>query len=319
MIITLTANPAVDQTMWIDRLVRGAGHRARESQLDPAGKGINASRMVHRLGSPTIAFGFLAGETGDLIERALASERVPYHFMRVPGTTRINVNVLDDETGATTVFYGKGPKVTLADVSELTGLLGFWLQAGRVLVLAGSLPPGVPHDVYAEWTHLAHARGAKVIVDADGDVFSTAIAAEPDVIKPNIPEAEMLLGRKLAGLESILDAARELEGRGVGAVVISMGAEGLVCAARGRTWRVTPPRVERRSTIGSGDSLVAGIAVALARGDDISAGLRLGTAAGAATAMTPGTMLGMASQVAMLEPGVTVEPIGDRDAELIQP
>ncbi|HVO30325.1 MAG TPA: 1-phosphofructokinase [bacterium] len=318
MIVTVTPNPAVDQTLWVSRLVPGSGHRARESQFDPAGKGINVSRMVHRLGWPTIAFGFGAGETGLLIEHKLAAERVPFHFVHVAGTTRVNVNVVEDTTGQTTVFYGVGPTVAPVDATDLRGLMEFWLQAGRVLVLAGSLPPGLPHDSYAEWTRFAHARGAKVIVDADGDVLSTAISACPDVIKPNVAEAEVLLKRSLRTEAEIVDAARELEGRGIGAVVISRGAEGLVCASRGRTWRVLPPQVERKSTIGSGDSLVAGIAVALARGEDAVAGLALGTAAGAATAMTAGTALGLASEIDELLPRVRVEPIADPEQPLLE-
>ncbi|HET8656272.1 MAG TPA: 1-phosphofructokinase [Longimicrobiaceae bacterium] len=310
MILTLTLNPAVDQTIVLERLRDGEVNRFREQQLDPAGKGINASRMVHRLGWPTIAFGFLAGEVGHLVERALESEGVQSHFVRVPGQTRINTTVVERASVRTTCFYGPGPLVGREHLTTLWEMLRFWLQAGRVLVLAGSLPPGAPDDTYAAYVRLAHAAGVKVILDAAGEALRLGAEAGPDLIKPNASEAAELLGRPLTDEAAVLEGARDLAARGIPHVVISRGAEGAVCVSDdGNAWRVEPPEVELRSTIGSGDSLVAGLAVALARGDPIPAGLRLGAAAGAATAATPGTRLGDEAQVRDLLPRVRVESL----------
>lgn len=308
MIVSLTLNPAVDQTASIDRLTPGSVHRVRETHIDPAGKGINVSRMVHRLGWPTIAFGFLAGETGNIVRSALEGEGVPAHFVPVPGQTRINVTLVDD-AGTASSFYAPGPDVPEAALASLRGLLRFWLQAGRVLVLAGSLPPGVPTDIYPDLVRSARARGVKVLLDADGEAFRSGLAAGPDLVKPNVGEAERLLGRNLDRDADVVTAARELAARGIETVIISMGARGAICVHRDRTFRIDPPIVERRSTVGSGDAMVAGIAVALARGDDIESGLRLGTAAGAATAMSTGTALGTAEDVARLLPGVRIEAV----------
>lgn len=308
MIVTLTPNPAVDQTLWIDRLEPGTVHRVLEAQVDPAGKGINVSRMAHRLGWPTIAFGFLAGDTGNIVEKALEAEGVQHHFVRVPGQTRINVTVVDGQ-GAATSFFGAGTLVPAGAVSALDDLLRFWLQGGRVLVLAGSLPPGLPEDTYATYVRAARERGLTVILDADGAALRHGAAAGPDLIKPNVVEAERLLGRKLPDVEAVVLGARELIERGVGAVIVSMGADGAICARGSSTWRIRPPEVERRSTVGSGDAMVAGLAVALARGDGMEEGLRLGTAAGAATAMTAGTALGTAADVATVLGRVRIEVI----------
>ncbi|HEX7117821.1 MAG TPA: 1-phosphofructokinase [Longimicrobiales bacterium] len=310
MIITLTLNPAVDQTVFLDRLVPGEVNRFRESQLDPAGKGINASRMAHRLGWPTVAFGFLAGEVGHIVEKALDDEGVQRHFVRVGGRTRINVTIVEESSERSTSLNGPGPSVDHAHIETLTGLLRFWLPAARVLVLAGSLPPGVPDDIYAHYIRLAHSHGVKAVLDAAGDPLRLGVEAKPDVIKPNAAEAEALLGRELPDSQAIVDGARELSAQGVDAVVLSMGGAGAVCVQGERAWRAVPPEVELRSTIGSGDSLVAGLAIALARGDDIVDGLRLGTAAGAATAMTPGTTLGTAKDVVSLLPRVRIEALG---------
>jgi 1-phosphofructokinase len=305
MILTVTLNPAVDQTLWVERLAPGAINRPVDAQLDPAGKGVNASRMAHRLGWPTMAFGLAGGEVGAIVERTLGEERVPHHFVRVDGQTRINVTIVDKASGASTSLFAPGPPAPRAAIAELEQLIACWLQAGRVLVLGGSLPPGAPHDLYARWVRLAHARDVRTIVDADGDVLAQALPARPYLIKPNLAEAEQLLGRRLPDLASAVAAARELSER-ADVVVLSMGELGAVCVEGERAWRVTPPRIERLSTVGSGDSLVAGVAVALARGDGLLAGLRLGTAAGAATAMSPGTALGVLDEVLRLAPRVEI-------------
>jgi 1-phosphofructokinase family hexose kinase len=306
VIISVTLNPAVDQTAWVDRLEAGSVHRVRETHIDPAGKGINVSRMAHRLGWPTIAFGFLAGDVGNIVRKALEQEGVPAHFVPIPGQTRINVTVVED-SGTSSSFYGPGPAAPPEGLASLEGLVRFWLQAGGVLVLAGSLPSGVPEDVYARLTRAARERGVKVFLDADGEPLRLGLDAGPSLIKPNVEEAERLLGRPLPDETAILAAARELVGRGVETVIISMGGRGAVCAQGARVWRIHPPDVKRLSTVGSGDAMVAGIAVAMARGEDLVRGLALGTAAGAATAMSEGTALGTADDVADLLPQVRIE------------
>jgi 1-phosphofructokinase family hexose kinase len=310
MIVTFTPNPAVDQTLFVTGLKFGEVNRARESELSPAGKGINVSRVAHRLGWPTMAFGFLAGDIGDVAQNALDAEGVQSHFARVPGQTRINVSIADEASGACTSVSCPGPTVTAEHLAELEGMLRFWLQATKVLVLAGSLPAGVPDDTYARIIDTASRQGVCTVLDADGEPLRLGVEATPYLIKPNRAEAERLLGRPLPDLEAVADGARELSARGIGVVVISMGADGAVCVEGGRARRAVSPKVEVRSTVGSGDSLVAGLCVGIARGDGIVEGLRLGTAAGAATAMTPGTELGSAEEIAALVAQVQVEDLG---------
>ena len=309
MIITLTCNPSVDQTVFVHSLKVGAVNRYHEPQLDPAGKGINVSRVVHRLGWPTIAFGFLGGEIGDIVQRTLDGEGVQNHFARVSGQTRVNVTIVDESTNASTSLYGPGPEVDPEHLQALEGILEYWIQPGSILVLAGSLPIGVREDIYAELVRLAKGKGVRTILDADGDPLRAGVVEGPYLIKPNVQEAERLLGRRLPDLESVVQGCRELLRLGIEVVVVSMGAQGAVCVQGERAWRAFPPEVERRSTVGSGDSLVAGLAVATARGQSIVEGLRLGTAAGAATAMTVGTQLGTAEEVRALLPQVVVEEL----------
>jgi 1-phosphofructokinase family hexose kinase len=310
VIVSLTLNPAVDKTVTVRRLALGAVNRIDRSQLDPGGKGINVSRVVHRLGHPTIAFGFLGGSLGSIVTRALDEEGVAHRFAWVRGETRLDVIVVDDDTGTSTNLYDRGPEIDAASQGALLADVGRWLAASRVLVVAGSLPPGVPTDVYASLLGEAARRGVHTILDADGETLRRGLAGRPTLIKPNVEEAEALLGRRLPDRDAIVAAARELLERGPRAVVVSMGAAGSVCATAGRVLHAVPPRVERRSTVGSGDSLVAGLAIALATGDDLAAGIRLGTAAGAATAMTPGTQLGTREETEGLLAGVEVRVLG---------
>lgn len=309
MIVSLTLNPALDKTLFVRRLVRGEVNRVEHSQLDPAGKGVNVSRVVHRLGRPTMAFGFLAGHIGQMTRHALEEEGVPHRFVWIPDETRLNVIVVDEASGEGTPFYDQGPEVDAPSLATLRAELSPCLGAGRVLVAAGSLPPGVPADVYADIVRDARCRGATTILDADGDALRLGLRGQPDLIKPNRAEAEALLDRPLPDRAAIIAGARELLGHGLRAVVISLGGEGSICVTADRVLLATPPPVERKSTVGSGDSLVAGLAIALASGRDLAEGLGLGTAAGAATAMTPGTHLGTREEIERLVPAVTVQTI----------
>lgn len=306
MIVSLTVNPAVDQTVWLESLQPGCVLRVQKTNLDPAGKGINVSRMTHRFGYPTLAFGFLAGETGRIVERALESEGVRHEFVGVPGQTRVNVTIVDGK-GTATSLLGAGPTVTPHALSALEAVMRPFLQHGALLVLAGTMAPGLSDDTYGRWVTTAHRLGLKVVLDTNGEPLRQGIAARPDLVKPNLAEAEALLGRRLPDLGAILEGAREIARGGVRTVVISMGERGAVCVQGDEAWHAIPPAIQAHSSVGSGDSMVAGLAVALARGDGVEAGLRLGTAAGAATAMSEGTSLGTAAEAQAIVERVRLE------------
>lgn len=309
MIITLTPNPAIDQTIWTERFTEATTTRYWRWELDPAGKGINVSRMVHRLGHPTMAFGFLAGETGLMLQSALEQEGVPHHFERVAGRTRINVVIVNTALGDETGFYGPGPKVGRESFEALDRVLQSWLEPGRLLVMGGSLPPGLQKDAFEGFIRQAKARGVLTILNTSGEALRLGIRAEPDLVKLTVTEAEELLGRALPDVVATVDAARELIRRGVRMAVITMGLRGTIGVQDDRTWWVVPPVEARVRKVGSGDSLVAGLAVALATGGGFTDGLRLGTAAAAATAMSSGTSLGSAEAVQRFLPRVLLEDV----------
>ncbi len=305
MIATVTLNPALDEAISSDELVLGAQNRVALDGLDPGGKGVNASRVVARLGRDTIAYGFVAGVTGALLRTWLDDEGVAHDFDDVGGLTRVNVMAFERASGRRTRIYLPGARVEPEDLTRLVDRLTT-IPAGSVVVLGGSIPPGLPQTTYRDLVSDLRERGIRTVVDSSGDAFTSVLASRPDLVKPNVEELAELLGRTPEGEAGILQAAREVRARGACAVVVSMGAEGAVGIDASGAYRAVAPRVEACSTVGSGDSMVAGLAIALAEGTGLAEGLRLGTAAGAATATRPGTQLCRADDVTALLPQVVV-------------
>jgi 1-phosphofructokinase len=307
VIVTFTPNPAVDKTLAVPGLAVGSVNRAAESHLDPGGKGINASRIVHRLGRQTTALTVLGGHIGRLLRGGLDAEGVPCRAVWVPEETRLNVVLHDATANASTRVWDRGAEVPAGLRDAVLELALHALPQATVFLCAGTLPPGMPPDTYARVLDAAAEHGVRTVLDSDGEAFRRGLDGRPTLIKPNVREAEALLGRRLATEADVIDGATELLRRGPEAVVVSRGAEGSILVTAERVLRATPPRVERRSAVGSGDSLVAGFLVALAEGSSLEEGLRLGTAAGAATAMSVGTQLGSAEDIAALVPQVRID------------
>jgi 1-phosphofructokinase family hexose kinase len=300
MILTVTANPAIDYTIRVDSLEIGRRGKYRDPVFDSSGKGINVSRMVRRLGAPTLALGFAGGPTGDLLRQGLDREGVPYDLVEVPGLTRVNVTVLSGPDGAATHLHGPGARVEPAQVAQLLGLAARHLPRATLLVVSGSLPPGVTSATIVELMALAKGRGIPAIVDVEGETLGAAIAAGATLVKPNLLEAGDYLGRRLAGVDDAVAAAKEIVARGAKTAVVTLRGEGAVGASDGRVWHATPPRDPVIRAIGAGDSFAAGLAVELARGVPLPEALRTASAAGAATALHSGTGLGSAEETARL-------------------
>jgi 1-phosphofructokinase family hexose kinase len=298
-ILSVTLNPALDEAVSLDTLVLGDRNRCSLDSLDPGGKGLNASRVIHRLGRETLATGFAGGVTGAWLREKLDAERVPHAFYEVEEPTRINIMIYERDTGRRSRMYLPGAHVTEEGLAQLTSRLAA-VPSGGVVIIGGSIPPGLPPTVYRDVIRLLRQRAVQTILDTSGAPFLAALAAAPALVKPNVEEAAELLGRPLRCDGDVLAAAHELRSMGAERVVISQGAEGAIGVDAGGAWKAVPPRVEARSTVGSGDSMVAGFAIALNEGGSLAEGLRLGTATGAATAMVPGTRLCQAQDVAAL-------------------
>ena len=307
-ILTVTLNPAIDEAVATERFALGEVNRCAFTSLDAGGKGINASRVLRRLGRNTLALGFVGGVTGAMIRARLDLEGVPHAFDDVEGMTRLNVMLYERARSRRTRLYLPGAHVEPARLDALLARLEC-TQRGDVVVLGGSLPPGLREATYYEIVTALRARGVLTVVDASGPALARALSARPSLIKPNVEEAGEVLGRTIGGDADALAAALELRALGAERVVISQGAQGAVGMDERCAWKAVPPAVEARSTVGSGDSMVAGLASALHQGLGLDEGIRLGTAAGAGTATTPGMHLCLREDFERLLPGVVVRAL----------
>lgn len=304
MIATVTLNPAVDRTLWVDSLLPGDTNRVRQSDMDPGGKGINMSLVLREFGEETVALGFLGGRAGEFIRTYLERRGVATAFVAVSGETRINIAVQDGTGKPPTTFHESGPEIGLEQLRQLSEQIRQALPSCQLIAFGGSLPPGVPHDVYAKLIGFCQQNGVRACLDTDGTPLMHGLGAKPFLVKPNRAEAERLLGIRLRSTEDAAAAALEIQQRGASVVILSLGAKGAIATNGTEVWHATPPLVNSKSTVGSGDSMLAGIATALTKGAGLGDALRLGTAAGAATASSPGADLATRAEIEAMLPRV---------------
>jgi len=309
MISTVTLNPALDKTVYLDTLRVHDANRIRRLEQDAGGKGINASRVLKELGSETVALGFIGGSTGSFIEHVLDREGIPTDFVRVSTPSRTNIAIQEVDGAPPTMLNEPGPEVTPAEMESLIARMKSAAANSYAVIFGGSLCRGCATDIYRALIECVRAEGALAVLDADGPPLTEGLAARPFMIKPNIDEARRLCGEPLESVTDIARAAVNLCGRGIELVVISMGKDGAVAGTTKETWLAVPPQVKVVSTIGSGDSMIAGITHILAANGSLEDALRWGSAAGAATAMTNGAEIGRREDVLNLLDQVRVERI----------
>ncbi len=307
MIATVTLNPSLDKTVTVEGLVLDEANRWKSLRRDPGGKGINVSRVVHELGGETTAYGFSGGIEGEMLEVLLRKRGVSFDFTPIEGEIRSNLIITDLKTSRQTRIDAPGPKISRQELRQLTGKIAHIEPVPEFLVFAGSVPPGVPDDIYRKLIEKAKKRGVKTVLDSDNQWLLEGIKAKPDIIKPNVHEAEDLLGVELKDEEAIIEAVVTLAGRGIEIVVISRGGAGIIAAGEGKVLKAVAPAVKVSSTVGAGDSAIAGLVMKLSEGGGIEEACRLAVAAGTATALTPGTALCRREDVEKLFPQVEIE------------
>jgi 1-phosphofructokinase len=280
-IVTVTLNPAIDRTVWVDELVPGTTHRTADMRATFGGKGINVARVVARIGAPVVALGLAGEDQATPIERYLDSLGVPSRFIQTPGETRTNLKVIEQATGRLTEINGSGPEVSTDHVDQLERELLSVVESQRAaaVVFAGSLPRGVDASVYARWTEIL--RGAwpnlRVLADTSDEALQRITRAGPFFLKPNRVEAAALTGRRIETVEDAEDAAREIIRQGARGVLVSLGSAGAV-AAWGADVEVLPasqievPPGQLQTTVGAGDAMVARIAAEIAELDGADVG-----------------------------------------------
>ena len=291
-IVTLTLNPAIDKSTRVERVVADEKLRCEAPRREPGGGGINVARAVHRLGGTARALYTAGGHTGTLLQSLLDDEGLPQTPLEVDDWTRENMIVYETSTDRQFRFGMPGATLTESEWARCLETLRGLDPAPEYLVASGSLPPGVPDDAYAAVAEAAHTLGARPILDTSGTALREAVSAGWFLLKPNLRELEQLAGTALETEPARIDAARAFIDRGwCEVVVLSMGASGALLITTDTAEHVRSPTVPINSRVGAGDSMVGGLALALARGRSLPAAVRFGVAAGAAAVMTPGTEL----------------------------
>lgn len=285
MIYTVTFNPAIDYIVHTGTMQVGQVNRSQGEELYFGGKGINVSFVLHELGLPSKALGFVAGFTGAAIEAGIQEQGIATDFVHLDsGFSRINVKI---KSGEETELNGQGPNISEAAVAELFEKLN-QLQDGDILILAGSIPNTMPADSYEKiLAHLSDKK-IKVVVDATKDLLLKVLPYHPFLIKPNNHELGELFGVTLYSIEEIATYAKKLQEMGAQNVLISMAGDGaLLIDETGKQHVCGVCKGTVKNSVGAGDSMVAGFVAGSMHGD-YEAALKLGTAAGGATAFSEG-------------------------------
>ncbi|MEA1674679.1 1-phosphofructokinase [Nitrospirillum sp. BR 11163] len=309
---TVTLNPAIDETVTLDDLRPGHVHRAAAVRHNAGGKGVNVASCLADWGLHVAATGLMGIDNTAPFEALFAAKGILDRFLRVPGETRTNIKLLDRHDGRTTDINLPGLAAAPETVERIQTYLEESVGPGTLVVLAGSLPDGLPPDTYASMVAgLAHT-GARVVLDSSGEPLARALAADvlPHCVKPNRHELEGWAGRPLAPPD-LLAAARHLQGHGIPLVVVSLGAGGALFVDAGTALHAQAPEVRGNSTVGAGDAMVAGLAAGLHAGLGLEAVARLATAFAVAKLGRAGPHLPGVEIVRALADQVTMTPADD--------
>ena len=307
MIITVTLNPAIDKTAHVEKMIPNGLNRLNNIILDVGGKGINVSKAIKELGGKSICTGFVAGSNGKWIEDKLDSLGLEYKFRHVEGNTRINLKVLDRDMNLTEL-NDTGDQISENDLRYLKEDLIEMVKPNYIVVLAGSVPSGVPVTIYQELITMIKAKGAKVILDADGDLFTQGIKASPTLIKPNKYELCKYFGisEEVNDVE-LVSHAKKLLYKGIETVVISLGSRGAIFITNEETAYVKGLNIIAHSAVGAGDSMVGALAYGISEDLELIPLIKLAVATSAGAVMTKGTKAPSRSVVEMLMKEVEID------------
>ena len=278
----------MDRNILVDRLV--FEDRAYiQSRTDSAGgRGINASRVLHRFGAKTLAILTSGGANGERLQKLAAKSGFPVKVVPIKNEIRVNLTITDRQ-GLAVKLNELGPSITKEELTRVEKTVESHLESASRLMLCGSIPPGVSPDFYTKLIRMARERKVKTLLDTDGEALLHGVEAGPTVVKPNQPEAERLLNRGLITRAQFMEAVTRIKVMGAESVLLSLGSRGVIAVDEHQLLEVVPPRIEAVSPIGSGDALAAAFVWAASKRKDFADCVRWGVAAGTASARLPGT------------------------------
>ena len=305
-ILTLTMNPALDVLTSIDHVSHTHKMRCGPTLKHPGGGGVNVARVLHRLGANCVAAYLAGGVTGERHHKLMSAEKVRCHVMPIAEETRESFSVHETSSGNDFRFVLPGPQVSAAEVETCFDYVAQHLPK-QFLVISGGLAPGVPENFYARLATLAKAHGVRVVLDTNGPALAEALKVGVYLFKPSLRELRDLIGQDLPDQDSQISAAQQLIQRGQAEIVaVSLGADGAMVVSSDQVWWARAVHVNVQTTIGAGDSFVAGMVWALSRESSLLKAFQFGMASGAAALLARGTSLSQASDVHELLPRVTV-------------
>jgi len=288
-VITVTMNPSADKTILLNKLVPYGLNRAKSSRLDPGGKGINVGRVLKSFGVDVTVTGMIAGRQGDALIEQLGVCGIDTDFVKVGGETRTNLKIIDESTNRVTEINESGFCVSQESVAEFLAKLEMLSAQAEIVVLSGSLPPGISVDFYAQCTRIAKSQGAKVLLDAEGTILFEGIQAVPFAVKPNLQELGNLFHEELSSTRQVAEAAKKLIDKGIEIVIASMGPDGAIFVNKNEIYKADSWNISVKSTVGAGDAMVGSLAYSILKQDPLHEIARLATAAGTITVSKDGT------------------------------
>ena len=288
MITTISLNPSIDRTVSVEKFTPGGLNRVLSSHSVAAGKGVNVALAAAALGMDAECIGFMYREGSKLFEKRLMMNSAAYNFVGCEGGVRTNIKVLDQSTQTITEINEPGVQVSENDLKRMTELVSLHAENSDYLVLAGSLPPGCPSDYYRTLIQSVEGLGCRCVLDADGEALRHGLQAQPFMIKPNRYELEMMSGHALKSLQEIRDAALKYIAMGVSIVAVSLGGDGALITDGDETLYAPVLNIDVRSTVGAGDSMVAGLVSGCMAENDLEDTFRMGVACATARCMTEG-------------------------------
>lgn len=286
MIYTVTFSPAIDYVVYIDELKMGTTNRTASEEYYFGGKGINVSTILTELGIDNTALGFVSGFTGEALEEGLKAKGIKTDFVHLDdGITRINIKIKEKNE---TEINAQGPRISRQKIKELMDKL-YNLNEGDILVISGNVPNTLPEDIYERILENLEGRGIEYVVDATGELLKNVLKYRPFFIKPNKKEMEELLGETISNIDELRKGAEAMQKMGARNVLVSLGKDGAYLLSEdGTEHTMEAIRQKAVNTVGAGDSMVAGFLAGCLRRQSFDEALKLGIAAGSATACSEG-------------------------------
>jgi 6-phosphofructokinase 2 len=299
-IVTLTFSPCIDKSTSVDQLLPEKKLRCAKPKLDPGGGGVNVARAIHQLGGEALAVFPSGGYTGKHFNALLEQEGVPCYIVQSKNETRENIIVVDESNGKQYRFGMPGTELSKSEWQECLDAIEK-REDLEFIVASGSLPPGVPLDIYAKLAVIAKKKNAKLIVDTSGEALRHAATEGVYLLKPNLGELASLMGLERIDEKELESFGKQFINSGhCEILVVSLGAAGAILVSADGVYRAAPPKVEAKSVVGAGDSMVAGMVLALSRKMELKDVLEFGIACGTAATINPGTDLCSPEDVKML-------------------